>query len=266
MVRPASRKPDESQEATVRSRQRRGRWLSPRTVRGGRSQPGGRHGVPEALVRWGAGTASAGSDIRHVACRPEGADAVLNVVGEGSYQDGIGKGTAGGKTVLAGPNHVAILLQQPSNQYDPNAIMVLIDGTLVGLPEPRRRHRLRACPCVCGLEGAGKHRAATRGSTGGWQVSKTDVGSYGVVLKVGWPDGDEVRTRGDGGGTRCGCSHRPPVGRAVDRLHRGQPLSAGGHGARPGDVGRRRHKTGRGWPSTPVSQSRFSCSSIAIRS
>lgn len=64
---------------------------------------------------------------------PDRDDAVLQVVGEGSYQDALS--ALGGRRTTEGPTNtdfVAGLIREANNRYDENAIQVQIDGRRVG--------------------------------------------------------------------------------------------------------------------------------------
>lgn len=105
----------------------------------------------------------------------------VEVVGESNYQPAL-LAAAGGKTPdgAAKTEHIAVLVPEPFNPYDKNAVRVEIRGRLVGyVPKAKAREltamiREARAPVGC--------RARI---TGGWDRGDGDTGSFGVVLLDG---------------------------------------------------------------------------------
>jgi hypothetical protein len=114
------------------------------------------------------------------------ADAVLEVVGEQSYQENI-LAAAGGRDQNGPvkPDHVAALVLEPDNRYDKNAICVRIDGRRVGYLS--REDDIRYGPVLRLLESRGKVLACEAHLKGGWYRGRGDAGSVGVSLHLGSP-------------------------------------------------------------------------------
>lgn len=107
----------------------------------------------------------------------------LNVVGESNYQDALAN-IVGGKTVDGHMEYVsAVLVPQPDNAFDANAVMVAIGGDLVGyLDRPTAK---MCCDEIFakGYAGAGCNALIS----GGWDRGGDRVGSFGVKLDVRYP-------------------------------------------------------------------------------
>ncbi|WP_395517545.1 HIRAN domain-containing protein [Pseudorhizobium flavum] len=111
----------------------------------------------------------------------------MAVVGESSFQDALiaicGRHTRHGHEGV----YEALLVPEPTNRHDPNAIMVQVKGRLVGyLPreqavrvgEQMRESGLRSARCMARIRG-------------GWRTNQHDEGDYGVQLAIpnqGWID------------------------------------------------------------------------------
>ena len=135
--------------------------------------------------------------------KPERVDAGVPTVGEQSYQSAINR-IAGPKTPdgPTNPQQVAILVAEPKNRYDPNAISVRIDGQVVGYLD--REHAVWYGPLVRWALGQQRFIAADAWVTGGWNRGRGDEGSYGLELHLGTPAecileilGDEITLRSD---------------------------------------------------------------------
>ncbi len=119
----------------------------------------------------------------------------VDVVGESAYQGSIDR-IAGGRT----PNgarvrdHTAVLLPEPSNRYDGNAVRVAIansdssqSSVLVGYlsREDAVAYRL----LIDRAASVGRLVACAASLTGGWDRGTDDRGSFGVRLHIDSPTG-----------------------------------------------------------------------------
>ena len=113
-------------------------------------------------------------------------DAVVEVVGEGSYQSSLL--ALAGKRGPDGPTNtefLAALVREPQNRFDENAIAVHIDSRLVGYLS--REDAIRYLP-VADWARARNHVIVTDARlTGGWDRGRGDSGSIGVILRLGTP-------------------------------------------------------------------------------
>jgi hypothetical protein len=121
---------------------------------------------------------------------------LVNVPEDGAYVDVVGESrcqsvldaAAEGRT-LDGPrqpDHIGVLLPEPSNVYDPNAVRVFLPAGRVGYLSREDAVRYRAV--IDQLAASGQVLAARACITGGWDRGDGDVGSFGVVLYMGAPD------------------------------------------------------------------------------
>jgi hypothetical protein len=143
----------------------------------------------------GQPTVSAGDDAIAWRLDPR-PDAVLDIVGEQSYQDALRK--LGGPLTPEGPtrvDHVAGLVPEPDNPYDHNAIRVQIDGRRVGYLS--RENALLYGPVIRWSIDQGRHVAARAKLVGGWNRGGGDRGSIGVKLHVGTPAETVMELLGD---------------------------------------------------------------------
>jgi hypothetical protein len=134
---------------------------------------------------------------------PERDDAVLDIVGEASYQPWLM--AVGGKRTPNGPSNpdqIATLIREPRNRYDHNAIAVQIRGRTVGYLA--REDAVRYQAVADWMMGRGELIACQTRLTGGWENGRRDQGSIGVVLHLGSPGetllamlGDELELRTD---------------------------------------------------------------------
>lgn len=124
-------------------------------------------------------------------------DAVLDIVGEASYQAALLK-VAGGRTPDGPrrPDHRALLVPEPSNRYDPNAIRIEIDGLLVGYLS--RTDAQSYQPVVRAATQKAQHLMADAVLTGGWDHGRRDQGFLGVKLHLGSPAECLLELVGDG--------------------------------------------------------------------
>jgi len=104
----------------------------------------------------------------------------VEVVGESNYQDALiaicGKHTRAGYD----GEHQATLALEPSNAYDSNAVMVMIDGRRVGYLSREQAIRIGGF-----MRAAGIDKATCDGRIqGGWRTNQYDEGHYGVRLAI----------------------------------------------------------------------------------
>lgn len=112
---------------------------------------------------------------------------LVNVAGESHYQEALREivGPTAGEEVAVDTE--ALLVPEPSNPHDPNAVMVRIDEKLVGyLP---RDEAVAYAPALAelgerGRTGACKARIAGRGG-------ETGTSNLGVFLRLPDPDGSD---------------------------------------------------------------------------
>ena len=112
----------------------------------------------------------------------------VDVVGEGSYQGTLER-VAGGRTENGALNrdHFALLLPEPSNPYDPNAVRVLIPtGGTVGYLS--RENAVAYRPAIERVAAVGKLLGCRASLSGGWDRGSDDRGSFGVRLFLEDPD------------------------------------------------------------------------------
>jgi Protein of unknown function (DUF4236)/HIRAN domain len=105
------------------------------------------------------------------------------VVGESHYQTELAAIVGGRTEDSASHECAAVLVPEPNNPYDPNAIYVCIGGHKVG-------YLARDCAVSFGMalaqEGYGE--ASCRALiVGGWDRGKNDQGSFGVKLDIALP-------------------------------------------------------------------------------
>lgn len=133
----------------------------------------------------------------------------MQVVGESAYQDDL--------IAICGPHsraghdgqYVATIEREPGNPFDPNAVMVRIQGRRVGYLGREQAVRvggqmdaedLREAACLARIRG-------------GWRTNQYDEGKYGVQLSIpnaGWidfgigtiPPANVVRARSQRNGSR----------------------------------------------------------------
>ena len=119
--------------------------------------------------------------------------AQVDVVGESHYQANL-NAIAGGKTTdgAARPDHLAILVPEPDNPYDKNAVRAYLvpkvhpDSTLL-VGYLSRSDAVRYRGPIYRLAHDGKLLGCPAHITGGWDRGGGDVGSYGVVLALDTP-------------------------------------------------------------------------------
>jgi hypothetical protein len=111
---------------------------------------------------------------------------VLDIVGEQSYQDALRK--LGAPFTSEGPtrvDHLAVLVPEPANRYDKNAVRVQVQGQRVGYLS--RENALLYAPVVRWARDQGQYLVAHAKLTGGWDRGGGDRGYIGVKLHVASP-------------------------------------------------------------------------------
>ena len=116
---------------------------------------------------------------------------IVDVVGEGAFQGSLER-IGGGRTIDGARirDHLAVLLPEPSNRYDQNAVRVAI----VPSPSSRtwgyvgylsREDAVAYRPLIDRLAEVGKLVACAASLTGGWDRGAGDRGNFGVRLHIG---------------------------------------------------------------------------------
>ncbi|SEH16317.1 HIRAN domain-containing protein [Thermoleophilum album] len=113
----------------------------------------------------------------------------VEVVGESRYQEAL-EAIAGGRTEEgADLETVALLVPEPTNRYDPNAVQVMIDGKVVGYLSRENAEVLQ--PRILEMVRRTRRAVACRARVvGGWNRGRGDRGHFGVRLYVDPADFD----------------------------------------------------------------------------
>src|SRR5262245_59128710 len=117
---------------------------------------------------------------------------MVAVVGESQYQGSLER-LAGGRTIDGAKNrdHKALLLPEPTNPYDPNAVRVVVvtaDGSGATIGYMSRDNAVAYRPVIDRLARLGKVAGCLASISGGWDRGSGDRGSFGVRLSMGTPD------------------------------------------------------------------------------
>ncbi len=114
----------------------------------------------------------------------------VDVVGEGSYQGTLER-IGGGKTIdgMRDRDHMALLIPEPTNPYDPNAVRVVLIPSAPGAPAGSigylsREDAVAYRPIIDYLAAWGQVMAARASLEGGWDRGSNDRGNIGVILHV----------------------------------------------------------------------------------
>lgn len=161
-----------------------------RRLIGGAKAPTEAWPPPGPIVEWPVGDLK--GDLQVAAILFEPARKMVDVVGEGSHQGSLER-VAGGRTV-DGPrirDHSAILMPEPTNPYDPNAVRVVVvpssgSGATIGYLS--REDAVAYRPVIDRLAAEGKVAACRASIGGGWERGSDDRGSFGVRLSMGTPE------------------------------------------------------------------------------
>lgn len=116
----------------------------------------------------------------------------VDVVGEASYRPALDL-LAGGRTPDGATNadHTALLLPEPSNEHDPNAVRVFLitgsdgDASLVGYLS--REDAVAYRPVIDHLAADGRLAVCRASIAGGWDRGQEDRGSFRVQLSLNTP-------------------------------------------------------------------------------
>jgi hypothetical protein len=100
------------------------------------------------------------------------------VVGEARYQDALSRIVGGHNREGHGHECVALLVPEPSNKYDPNAVQVVIGGEPVGYIPKEATVRIHAASASFGA------LACQARIDGGWKTNQHDAGHFGVKLAI----------------------------------------------------------------------------------
>lgn len=111
----------------------------------------------------------------------------VEVAGESAYQGSL-EIVAGGRNIDGAniPDHQALLVPEPSNPYDPNAVQVRIGGRLVGYLG--REDAMAYRPVIDRVMSNGQYVAWRARLKGGWDRGGNRRGSFGVMLALGTPE------------------------------------------------------------------------------
>jgi hypothetical protein len=116
---------------------------------------------------------------------------VVDVVGEGFCQ-GTLEQIGGGKTIdgMRNRDHTALLIPEPANPYDQNAVRVVLVPSTPGVSAGRigylsREDAVTYRPIIDRLAAGGQVMAARASLQGGWDRGPNDRGMIGVVLHMG---------------------------------------------------------------------------------
>lgn len=103
----------------------------------------------------------------------------FEVVGEASYQDALEQICGGRDFYSAQHQCQALLIPEPNNPHDPNAVQVIVDRKLVAYlarehaVEYHQHIGMNASSCDAKI-------------VGGWDDGET-IGHFGIKLKIKWP-------------------------------------------------------------------------------
>jgi len=108
-----------------------------------------------------------------------------DIVGEANYQDALND-ICGGKTD-DGHEHecMALLIEEPTNQYDRNAVKVTISGQTVGYLSRGDAVAYKRALAAAGLSGKAAQVDAV--IVGGWERGRRGSGHYGVKIDMEMP-------------------------------------------------------------------------------
>jgi hypothetical protein len=156
-------------------------WLTKLLIGTGKAAskptPRGRR-LPSPQARQAAGPAGALSI-------PGGAGYPRAVVGESRCQEALSAICGGHNREGHELEPIAQLVPEPQNPFDPNAVMVMIQGQKVGyLMRDDAPRYLKALAAI------GRHGdiASVRAKiVGGWRTNQHDAGHFGVKLALPWP-------------------------------------------------------------------------------
>ncbi|MFI5259601.1 MAG: hypothetical protein ACHQ01_08345 [Candidatus Limnocylindrales bacterium] len=147
--------------------------------------------APGPITTWPVGETFSAKFAAVVFLRKEGG--TVDVSGESDYQDTL-EIVSGGRTPkgVRNPDHVAILLPEPSSAPDPDAVRVVIVPTRSGQPWGKvgylsREDAVRYRPVIDRVASIGKVTACHVSLDGGWERGPEDRGDFGVTLHLDMP-------------------------------------------------------------------------------
>ena len=107
----------------------------------------------------------------------------VNVVGESNYQPAL-EAASGGRTDKGArvPLVTAVLVREPQNRYDPNAVRVDVGGQTVGYLSRNEAPVFHSV--LAGVSNMGRHATCRAWLTGGWWRPPSDSGSFGIKLDL----------------------------------------------------------------------------------
>jgi hypothetical protein len=142
------------------------------------------------ITTWPGDVISGRLDVSAYLFPPVGRS-VVDVIGEGSCQ-GTLEQIGGGKTIdgMRNRDHTSLLIPEPTNPYDPNAVRVVLVPSTPGVPAGRigylsREDAVAYRPIIDHLAAWGQMAAAKASLQGGWDRGRGDRGFIGVVLHMG---------------------------------------------------------------------------------
>jgi hypothetical protein len=109
----------------------------------------------------------------------------FEIVGESRHQDKIEEVNGGRSEDSAETEVVALLVPEPTNLYDANAVCVHLDGWPVGYLDRGTAEKYQGELETLRLRG--QMLACTAMIKGGWDRGPDDRGHFGVFLDVVWP-------------------------------------------------------------------------------
>lgn len=107
------------------------------------------------------------------------------VVGESNYQAALAKICGGHNREGHELETVAVLTPEPTNAYDPNAVMVVIEDRKIGYLSRDDAPRYLEALETAGF--AGQTAKVGAKIVGGWRTNQHDSGHFGVRLALPWP-------------------------------------------------------------------------------
>jgi hypothetical protein len=156
-----------------------------RRLGGASGQPSGQWPPPGPITTWPGDEFSGRFDV--CSFDPAGR-ATVEVSGESHYQ-GTLEVIAGGRTIDGARNrdHQVMLLPEPSNPYDPNAVRVFVGPPWGKVGYLSREDAIRYQPVIVRLAWMGKVFGCRASLEGGWDRGRGDRGMFGVRLHLNTP-------------------------------------------------------------------------------
>ncbi|WP_156400342.1 HIRAN domain-containing protein [Caulobacter sp. Root655] len=108
-----------------------------------------------------------------------------DAVGESNYQEALSRVCGGHNRHGHELTTTGVLMPEPTNPYDPNAIMVTIGGERVGYLARDEAKRYGDALVAAGF--GGQSATVDVKVVGGWRTNQHDEGHFGVKLALPWP-------------------------------------------------------------------------------